>query len=669
MRTLHTAITALFTLCLTLMGIQKAAASGGPLAENELLEMRYADGVSKPVSAQWVRLAERSECGIQTHLVRTDGGEELCGSYFPEKLEFRPAAYAHGVDQAIGKSGFEGYDLPSNRTALLGYQVLSGQDGMRLNYNLMANQAPGVQVVASKSGSVAQGHVVFYSLQTENHGSNSSLSIRQWRAGQMVMDSGPLSAALGQGLEWRKSNSLNQNNVQVFNGRLVSETDLTVLVNNEARGVIPARPGDVSVFNVPLFEGNNEVQVIYRNEKGELVQTSRNVFFSQALLPEGKWLGSAGLYQDKRLRHWAAQAQVEKGVYEKLTLQAGLRVNIDPENSIPMVMANGQVSRLDRAEAAVSARSYVAGGFLSAGLQSRTAYGPGINRIGYVRNSALLYAEKSLGPTKLGASVEPFQILQSTPMSLPDSLKGLRLGFAKATEGPEYEFTFSKSFRMENMNGAFISAYCKVGVDANGMDSNFCGLNANMALGISPFESLYGPQPILGGVSYSRSGVNGQDQSSKGESLNGFVQTRDSYALVSKNLSFVRSRHDFQNVSLEGQYDSEGHLLAGVSGLVALDYGSRPRVMGFLPNDPSRPTDALVAMDELVPAKERGFDAVQTRINGVLSTSGLNPGAMVGQNNTILVNPESVSMDSEMPALRLKLSPALPGIYKVGATP
>lgn len=669
MRTSHTAIAALSLACIGLSYTAQTWAGDAPLAQNELLEMRYADGVSKAVSAQWVRLAKISECGNQTHLVRTDAGEELCGSYLPEKLEFRPAAHAAGVDQSIGKAGFDGYALPSSRTALFGYQVLSGRDGMQFNYNLMANQAPGVQVVASKAGSVAQGHLVFYSLQTETHGSNSSLSIRQWRAGQLVMDSGPLGAALGQGLEWRKSNSLSQNNVQVFNGRLLSETDLTVLVNNEARGVIPARPGDVSVFNVPLFEGNNEVQVIYRNEKGELVQTSRNVFFSQALLPEGKWLGSAGVYQDKRLRHWAAQAQVEKGVYEKLTLQGGVRVNIDPENSIPMVMTNGEVSRLERVEAAVSARSFVAGGFLSAGLQSRTAYGPGINRIGYVRNSALFYAEKSIGPAKLGASVEPFQILQAASVNLPAGFKGLRVGFAKATEGPEYEFTFSKSFRVENINGAFVSAYCKVGVDANGMDSNFCGLNANMALGISPFESIYGPQPILGGVSYSKSGLNGQDQSRNSESINGFIQTRDSYALASKNLSFVRSRHDFQNLSVEGQYDSEGNLLAGVSGMVAVDYGSKPRVMGLLPNDPSRPSDVLVAMDEFVPAKDLGFTAVQTRINGMLSTSGLNPGAMVGQSNTILVNPESVSMDSDMPALRLKLSPALPGIYKVGAKP
>ncbi|MDH4396873.1 MAG: hypothetical protein QE278_14440 [Limnobacter sp.] len=677
MRTLHTAIAAPLrvglTLCFMVCQPTLALANGSPLLQNELLEVRYADGVSKAVSAQWVRLAEALECGNQTHLVRTDSGEELCGSYIPEKLEFRPAAHASGVDQAIGKSGFDGYALPSNRTALLGYQVLSSSEGLQLNYNLIANQAPGVQVVASKSGSVAQGHMVFYSLQTETHGSNSSLSIRQWRAGQMVMDSGPLGAALGQGLEWRKSNSLSQNNVQVFNGRLVSETDLTVLVNNEARGVIPARPGDVSVFNVPLFEGNNEVQVIYRNEKGELVQTSRNVFFSQALLPQGKWLGSAGVYQDKRLRHWAAQAQVEKGVYEKLTLQGGVRVNIDPENSIPMVMANGEVSNLERVEAAVSARSFVAGGFLSAGFQSRTAYGPGINRVGYVRNSALFYAEKSIGPAKLGASVEPYQILQATPVPLPAGFKGVRVGFAKATDGPEYEFTFSKSFRVENMNGAFVSAYCKVGVDANGMDSNFCGLNANMALGISPFSSPYGPQPILGGISYSKAAVSGPSvqgqSSSSSESINGFVQTRDSYALVSKNLSFVRSRHDFKNVSVEGQYDSEGNLLAGVSGLVALDYGNKPRVMGFLPNDPSRPSDALVVIDDLTPAKDRGFPAVQTRINGVLSTSGLNPGAMVGQSNTILVNPESVSMESDMPALRLKLSPALPGIYKVGAAP
>ena len=153
------------------------------------------------------------------------------------------------------------------------------------------------------------------------------------------------------------------------------------------------------------------------------------------------------------------------------------------------------------------------------------------------------------------------------------------------------------------------------------------------------------------------------------ESINGFVQTRDTYALVSKGLSFIRSRHNLDHFSVEGQYDNKGNLLAGVSGLVGVDYGNNARVMGFLPNDPARPGEVLVAMDEIMPATERGFSAVQTRINGMLSTGGLNGGAMVGQSNQILVNPESVSMDSDLPSLRLKISPALPGIYKVGAKP
>jgi hypothetical protein len=629
-----------------------------PLLENELLEMRYADGVSKPVNAQWVRVAQKAECGQLTHRVRTDTGEELCGAYLPERMEFRPAAHANGAEQQIGMTGFDGYALPSDKTALLGYQVLSTPDGMSLAYSLVASHAPGVQLVASKDGSVAQGHMVLYELATETHGPNTSLSIKQLRVGQMVLDSGPLPAVLGQGFEWRKSNGLNQNNVQVFNGRLVSETDLTVLVNNEARTTVAARPGEVSVFNVPLFEGNNQVTVIYRNEKGELVQTSRNVFFSQNLLPKGKWLGSAGVYRDNRLQHWAAQAQIEQGVTEQLTLQGGVRMNMNPDRAVTVRNGDGVPIKPEKLEGAVSMRSFVAGGFLSAGFQGRTAYGPGIQRMGYARGTTLLFAERANGPVKLGFSFEPFQ-----------ALHGLRLGYAKAMQGSEYEFTVSKSFRADQIRGMFMSVYCKFGEDSVGADSNFCGVNANLSLGLSPFSSRYGRQPVMAGLSYSKTDLNAQGATLNQQSVNGFIQTRDSYALVSKGLSFVRSRHDLDHFSLEGQYDSSGNLLAGVSGLVGLDYGNKPRVMGFLPNDPSRPGDALVAMDEILPATERGFTAVQTRINGLLSTGGLNAGAIVGQSNQILVNPESVSMDSDLPSLRLKISPAIAGIYKVGSKP
>lgn len=642
-----------------------SSAAEKPVLENELISLRYADGVTKPVDATWVRLAEQSECGKLSHLLRTESGEEICGSFAPERMEFSPAAHANGVAQQLGKKSFEGYALPSDRTALLGYQLLSTPDGLNLAYNLVANQGPGVQMVASKDGSVAQAHMVFYSLATEFHGSSTSLAIRQWRVGQMVMDAGPLAASLGQGVEWRKSSGLNQNNVQVFNGRLVNDTDLTVLVNNEARSVLPVRPGEVSVFNVPLFEGNNQVTVIYRNEKGELVQASRNVFFSQSLLPKGKWQGSASVYHDMRLQYWAAQAQIEQGITDQLTLQGGVRVNMNPDSAMSVRSINGQALQLEQLETAFAARSYVAGGFLSAGYQGRTAYGPGIQRAGYARNASLFYAERATGPVRVGVSFEPYQSLQGSRLALPNALQGLRLGYAKALEGPEYEVTLSKSFRLGDAQGAYLSTYCKFGVDATGADSNFCGANINFALGLSPFSSRYGRQPVMGGLALSKMDRAAQGQAMESRSVNGFVQTRDSYALVSEGLSFVRTRHDLDHVSLEGQYDNKGNVLAGFSGIVGVDYGSKPRLMGFLPNDPSRPGEVLIAMDEVMPATEQGFTAVQTRINGLLSTSGLNAGAMVGQINHILVNPESVSMDSELPSLRLTISPALPGIYKV----
>ncbi|HEX4856356.1 MAG TPA: hypothetical protein VFV28_06050 [Limnobacter sp.] len=643
-------------------------AGGDTLLENGLLEMRYADGVSRPVQVAWVRPTQPSECGTLAHRLRTEEGEEFCGSFIPGRMEFRLPEQAGGRSQQIGRNGIEGFSLPAERTALLAYQLLSTPDGPDAAYRLVANQRPGLQWVGSRNGSIAQGHLVSYQLDTEVHGSNTSLVLKELRLGQMVMDSGPLAAALGQGLEWRKAGSMSQDNVQVFKGRLLSDADLTVLVNNEARANLSAQAGEVSVFNIPLFEGNNEVTVIYRNERGELVQTSRNIFFSQALLPEGKWTGSAGIYHDQRLRHWAAQAQLEQGLTERLTVQAGARVNMNPESAIKVMNGSGIQMRLRPAEFALSARSHVGGGFLSAGLQTETAYGPGIQRLGYARGTHLFYAEKSFGPARLGAAFEPFYTLQNTVLALPSMFQGVRLGFARSVDGPEQEFTVSKVMRLDSMQGGFLSLYCRLGVDASGADNSFCGMNANIAIGQSPFSSKSGPQPLLAGISLSRADNAGQGAGNSQATINGFMQTRDSYALVSRGLRFVRSRHDFQNFSLQGQYDSQGNLLAGASGLVGLDYGRSPRVIGFLPNNPDLPGEVLVAMDSITPATDRSYSAVQTRINGVLSTGGLNAGAIVGQTNNILVNPESVSMDSELPALRLKISPALPGIYKVGAS-
>jgi len=100
---------------------------------------------------------------------------------------------------------------------------------------------------------------------------------------------------------------------------------------------------------------------------------------------------------------------------------------------------------------------------------------------------------------------------------------------------------------------------------------------------------------------------------------------------------------------------------------MALDYQNGPKVLALLPNDPFRPNEVLVSVEGLQPAKDMGYAHVQTRINGKLSSGGVNNGALLGQVNDVLINPASVSMESDMPFLRLKLAPALPGVYRVFA--
>ncbi|HEY1058880.1 MAG TPA: hypothetical protein VGE55_09135 [Limnobacter sp.] len=638
--------------------------SASVLSEQDIVDIRYKDGLTSTVRSQQIREANPEECGALPHMLETERGERWCGQYQADKLQFLVQEQAQRVSQSYGNARLEGYDLPSPRTAILNYELVSGSQTHQLNYELMANQRPGVQFNASQVGSISQGYVNLYRLDAEQFGYSSSVAIRQWRIGQLVTDAGPLASSLGQGIEWRKSSRLAQNNVQVFSGRLVSDTELTVLVNNQPRVTLPVQAGDVSIYNVPLVEGNNQVAVIYRNEKGELVQVNRNIFFSQALQPKGRWEGAASLYRDARLDHWAAQAQIEKGVTDALTIQAGGRVNIHPGDVMAPVNAAQTMRPIKPTEVAFAVRSMVGGGFLSAGYQSETAYGPGIQRIGYAHGSQLLYLEKALGPAKMGVSFDPRWLLNAGSPTEPDAAySGWRIGYMRALQGPEFEYTLSRFFRTELYNGGYMSLYCKTGRDSLNVSLQYCGVNANMALDSRGFNS---PNPLLGGLSYSKANAGDmRNTQAHQESLNGFLQTRDSFLLVSDALSYARTRHDFQHVSLGGQLDSTGRGQGSISGIVGLDYGPQPKVLGFLPKDPSRPADVLVAVDGLQAAQNLGYNAVQSRINGQVSINNLNTGALVGQHNQVLVNPESVDMDSPMGAIRLKISPALSGVYKV----
>ncbi|MCQ8897102.1 hypothetical protein NQT62_11720 [Limnobacter humi] len=634
------------------------------LSEQDIVEIRYRDGVSSTVSSHQIREAQPTECGALPHLLQTDQGDLWCGQYHADKLLFNVQDQAQRVSQSYGNARLEGYDLPSPRTAILNYELVSGSQNHPLNYELMANQRPGVQFNASQVGSISQAYVNLYRLDSEQFGFSSSVAIRQWRIGQMVTDAGPLASSLGQGVEWRKSSRLAQNNVQVFSGRLVSDTELTVLVNNQPRVTLPVQAGDVSIYNVPLVEGNNQVAVIYRNEKGELVQVNRNIFFSQALQPKGRWEGAASLYRDTRLNHWAAQAQIEKGVTQALTVQAGARVNIHPGEVMAPVSALQTMRAIKPTELAFAVRSMLGGGFLSAGYQTETAYGPGVQRIGYAHGSQLLYLEKALGPAKIGISLDPRWLLSAGSPAEPDSAySGWRVGYMCALQGPEFEYTVSRFFRTELYHGGYMSLYCKTGRDGLNASLQYCGVNANMALDARGFNS---PNPLLGGLSYSKANAgDARNLQARQESLNGFLQTRDSFLLVSEQLSYARTRHDFQHISLGGQLDSTGRGQGSISGIVGLDYGQQPKILGLLPKDTSSPADVLVAMEGLQAARDLGYSAVQSRINGQVSINNLNSGALVGQHNQILVNPESVDMDSPMGAIRLKISPALSGIYKV----
>lgn len=636
------------------------------LSRLEIVEVRYQDGASNLLNTREVREAEPAECGVLPHFLESDNGERWCGQYNPDKLQFQVRESAHLKTQSYGQASLSGYDLPSPRTAILSYEWIGGSPAGRLNYDLVANHRPGIQLTASQNGSIQQHFINMYKLEQEVFGYSSSIAIRQFRIGQLVTDSGPLAASLGQGVEWRKSSRLAQSNVQVFSGRLVSDTELTVLVNNQPRVTLPVQAGDVGIYNLPLVEGNNQVAVIYRNEKGELVQVDRTIFFSQSLQPKGRWEGAAGIYRDIRLGHWAAQAQIEKGVSNTTTVQVGGRFNFNADDVMAPALQGMFMRPVRPVELAVAARHLVAGGFLSAGFQSETAYGPGIQRVGYAHGSQLLFAEKALGPAKVGVSFDPFWLMGFAGADGGNRLpEGWRLGYMKALEGPEFEYTVSRFFRTDFHRGAYMSLFCKLGRDSQDASLQYCGINANMALGAAGFNS---PNPLQAGLSYSR--VNSRDSrtaASSQESLNGFLQTRDTFLLVSDPLSYARMRHDFRNFSVAGQVDSLGQVIGSVGGIIGIDYGQQARVLGYLPKDPARPADALVSIQGLEPARSTGYGAVQTRINGMVSDSNLNGGALVGQHNQILLNPESVSMDSNLKSIRLKVSPALSGIYKVDA--
>ena len=96
------------------------------LSEQDIVDIQYRDGLTSTVRSQQIRESTPEECGALPHILETERGERWCGQYKADKLQFLVQEQAQRVSQSYGNARLEGFDLPSPRTAILNYELISG---------------------------------------------------------------------------------------------------------------------------------------------------------------------------------------------------------------------------------------------------------------------------------------------------------------------------------------------------------------------------------------------------------------------------------------------------------------------------------------------------------------------------------------------------------------
>ncbi|HEX4879132.1 MAG TPA: hypothetical protein VFV39_04735 [Limnobacter sp.] len=573
--------------------------------QDVLLEVVYADGMREPRVG---RLVSNKDFVADA--------QRLEGTYNETRGEFVVNRYVKTHDQRVNFRTPGQGPVPTFGAWSVGWNYrlfkspqssMTGELGGNLRYQLQGTGKRGRSdsIVMQSENGFSQFYWSRFDqasvdlLESRRTGPASFNKFTQYKVGKLFLQPDGQAARSVYGLQYIENAEVSENFL-LFEGRLYEPSQVQVLVNDRLRFNTVGQPGQMSLFNVPLDSGANQVRVLVRQKDGTLQEFNSLLYVSPRLLPAGAhdWKAHAGVNPDRdRVESSAAYGYAPNAAW---TVRGSIHANEDLSARHTQALA-------------------VRGGLLYFDWQSKGTLRPARTDLNYN------HAYGSAGFGLLGSSKTAMVTgrWQQASLSLR---KGLNDDFALA------QLTYSRVVNRLVLANLF----CSVSRDVSSRYSRFCGVSATFLLD--------------GGVGqFSVSKASGLQE---GYSVQGGFQHADnSYAFLSTpDLSLARANMVVHGLDALLAADTLGGATLGLGGSLV---GQGSQIIGHGRNNQIE--QATLAVDS--PGEPLPF------LNGMPMVGGVATNVPLAVPHRVSLNPESVPMDVDLETFTQDLTPRLPGVY------
>ncbi|HEX4842925.1 MAG TPA: hypothetical protein VFV57_04585 [Limnobacter sp.] len=573
--------------------------------QDVLLEVVYADGVREPRVG---RLISNQEFVADNQAFK--------GAYNETRGEFVVNRYVKTHDQRVNFRPVGLATVPTVGAWSLGWNYrlfkspqskVMGELGGNLRYQLQGGGKPGRSdsIVMQSENGFSQLYWSRFDQSTvdltdaRKTGPTAFNKFTQYKVGKLFLQPDGQAARSVYGVQYLENAEVSENFL-LFEGRLYEPSQVQVLVNDRLRFNTTGQPGPMSLFNVPLDSGANQVRVLVRQKDGTLQEFNSLLYVSPRLLPAGAhdWKAHAGVNPQRN--------QVESSVAYGHAPNAAWTVR-------SAVNANEDLSARHTQALAVQ------GGLLYFDWQSKGTMRPARTDLNYN------HAYGSAGFGLLGKSKTAMVTgrWQHASVSLR---KGLNDDFALA------QLTYSQVVNRLVVSNLF----CSVTRDVSSRYTRFCGVSATFLLdrGVGQFS--------VSKASGLQDGYSVQGGFQKGDNSYAFLSTPD--------LSLARANMVVNGVDTLLAADTLGGATLGLGGSVV---GQGSQWIGRGRN--SQIEQATLAVDS--PGEPLPF------LNGMPMVGGVATNVPLAVPHRVSLNPESVPMEVDLETFTQDLTPRLPGVY------
>lgn len=569
-----------------------------------ILDLVYADGVRVPTTGTLISETEFD-----------DGQVRHAGLFDEDKGEFLIQSYGLRSLQAINYRSMSAVQAPTENTWSLGlgYRLVkSPADGEPLAHQFNGGLRYQLPKASSREGyeslvfqsepGFSQAYWSRFDNKTPYAQADSFKKFSELRAGQLFVQPQGLSARSVYGFQYSE-NTQPADNFLLFEGQLYEPSEVQVLINDRIRYSSIGQPGTLSLYNVPLDNGANQVRVLLRQRDGTLREFASQFFASPRLLPEHAhdWNVHGGVNADSgRAEGFAAYG---------VAMNAGWT----------MRSALGVAEELTASHTQTYAFSK---GLLSFDWQRKTDLRPARTDVSWSNANGLL------GLTSLGGNYTA--VLTGRWLSTSFSVrKGLNDNYMST----------QLSYSLPVANNVFANFFCSVSRDVLNQDTRFCGLSATLVMNRNG-----------GQVTYSKSAgdVNG-------DAVQGSFQLKDSSAysfIGSQQITAGRANWVVQGVDTLVAGDSLGGATVGAEATwVGQGMNVLGRGRGY---EPEKATLAVQSKGDPLPY-----------LNSVEMSGRVATRVPLNVPHRVSLDPESVPMDVDLETFTREVNFQLPGVYVI----